>query len=248
MVVETSRFKDAEKIIKNVLASGRGTILPDEALGVIESSGISTPDYVMAKTAKEAIEASRTIGFPVVLKIVSPDVLHKSDVGGVVVDVESEEVVEKHYDEIMDNLAKNISDACIMGILVQKQVRQATEVIIGGIRDEQFGPAVMFGLGGVFVELFKDVAFRIAPVTETEALEMMKEIKGYPILSGYRGMKELDISQITKTIVTISELISNVDEIKEVELNPLFVYEKDTIAVDAKIILERSKKGTTNNE
>lgn len=241
MVVETSRFKDAEKIIKNVLASGRGTILPDEALGVIESSGISTPDYVMAKTAKEAIEASRTIGFPVVLKIVSPDVLHKSDVGGVVVDVESEEVVEKHYDEIMDNLAKNISDACIMGILVQKQVRQATEVIIGGIRDEQFGPAVMFGLGGVFVELFKDVAFGIAPVTETEALEMMKEIKGYPILSGYRGMKELDLSQITKTIVTISELISNVDEIKEVELNPLFVYEKSVVAVDARIILEGSK-------
>jgi acetyl-CoA synthetase (ADP-forming) len=248
MVVETSRFKDAEKIIKNVLASGRGTILPDEALGIIESSGISTPDYVMAKTAKEAIEASRTIGFPVVLKIASPDVSHKSDIGGVVVDVESEEDVEKHYDEIMDNLAKNISDACIMGILVQKQVPNTIQVIIGGIRDEQFGPAVMFGLGGVFVELFKDVAFRIAPATETEALEMMKEIKGYPILSGYRGMKELDISQITKTIATISELISNVDEIKEVELNPLFVYEKDTIAVDAKIILERSKKGTSINE
>jgi len=241
MVVETSRFKDAEKIIKNVLASGKGTILPDEALGIIESSGISTPDYVMAKTAKEAVEASRTIGFPVVLKIASSDVLHKSDVGGVVVGVESEEEVEKHYDEIMDNLAKDVPNACITGILVQKQVRQATEVIIGGIRDEQFGPAVMFGLGGVFVELFKDVAFRIAPVTETEALEMMKEIKGYPILSGYRGMKELDISQIAKTIVTISELISNVDEIKEVELNPLFVYEKSAVAVDARIILEGSK-------
>ncbi len=237
MTVKNAKFKDVGKIIKNVFASGRGTILPDEALGIIESSGISTPDYVMAKTAKEAIEASRTIGFPVVLKIVSPDVLHKSDVGGVAVAVESEEEVEKHYDEIMDKLAKNISDACIMGILVQKQVRQATEVIIGGIRDEQFGPAVMFGLGGVFVELFKDVAFRIAPVTETEALEMIKEIKGYSILSGYRGTKSLDILQLTKTIVTISELISNIDEIKEVELNPLFVYEKGTIAVDARIII-----------
>jgi acetyl-CoA synthetase (ADP-forming) len=237
MTVKNAKFKDVGKIIENVLASRRKALLPDEVMDVIKTSGISTPDYVMAKTAKEAIEASRTIGFPVVLKIASSDVLHKSDIGGVVVDVESEEEVEKRYDEIMENLAKNISDACITGILVQKQVRQATEVIIGGIRDEQFGPAVMFGLGGVFVELFKDVAFRIAPVTETEALEMMKEIKGYPILSGYRGMKELDISQITKTIVTISELISNVDEIKEVELNPLFVYEKDTIAVDARIIL-----------
>ncbi len=238
MVVETSRFRDAEKIIKNVLASGRGTILPDEALDIIESSGISTPDYVMAKTVKEAIEASRTIGFPVVLKVVSPDALHKSDVGGVAVDVGSEEEVEKSYNGIVGNLAKNIPDACITGILVQKQAQQATEVIIGGIRDEQFGPAVMFGLGGIFVELFKDVAFRIAPVTETEALEMMKEIKGYPILSGYRGMKKLDISQIAKTIVAISELISNVDEINEVELNPLFVYEKSVVAVDVRIIIK----------
>lgn len=238
MVVEMARFRDAEKIIKNVLASGRGTILPDEALDIIKSSGISTPDYVLVKTVKEAIEASRMIGFPVVLKVVSPDALHKSDIGGVAVDVGSEEEVEKRYNGIMDNLAKDIPDACITGILVQKQARQATETIIGGIRDEQFGPAVMFGLGGIFVELFKDAAFRIAPVTETEALEMMKEIKGYPILSGYRGMKELDISQIAKTIVTISELISNVDEIKEVELNPLFVYEKSVVAVDARIIIK----------
>ena len=192
----------------------------------------------MAKTAKEAIEASRTIGFPVVLKVVSPDALHKSDIGGVAVDVRSEEEVEKSYNGIVGNLAKDIPDACITGILVQKQAQQATEVIIGGIRDKQFGPAVMFGLGGIFVELFKDAAFRIAPVTETEALEMMKEIKGYPILSGYRGMKELDISQIAKTIVTISALISNVDEIKEVELNPLFVYEKSVVAVDARIIIK----------
>ncbi len=237
MTVKNAKFKDVGKIIENVLASRRKALLPDEVMDVIKTSGISTPDYVMAKTAKEAIEASRTIGFPVVLKIASSDVLHKSDIGGVAVGVGSEEVVEKRYNEIMENLAKNISDACITGILVQKQVRQATEVIIGGIRDEQFGPAVMFGLGGVFVELFKDVAFRIAPVTETEALEMIKEIKGYSILSGYRDTKSLDILQLTKTIVTISELISNVDEIKEVELNPLFVYEKDTIAVDAKIIL-----------
>ena len=237
MTVKNAKFKDVGKIIENVLASRRKALLPDEVMDVIKTSGISTPDYVMAKTAKEAIEASRTIGFPVVLKIASSDVLHKSDIGGVAVDVGSEEEVEKRYNEIMNNSIKKVPNALIAGILVQKQVPNTIQVIIGGIRDNQFGPAVMFGLGGVFVELFKDVAFRIAPVTETEALEMMKEIKGYPILSGYRGMKELDISQITKTIVTISELISNVDEIKEVELNPLFVYEKDTIAVDARIIL-----------
>ena len=237
MVVETSRFKDAGKIIKNVLASGGEIVPPNKVMDIIKSYGISTPSYVLAKTLNEALKASKAIGFPVVLKIASSDVLHKSDIGGVVVDVESEEEVEKRYNEIMNNSIKKVPNALIAGILVQKQVPNTIQVIIGGIRDNQFGPAVMFGLGGVFVELFKDVAFRIAPVTETEALEMMKEIKGYPILSGYRGMKELDISQIAKTIVTISELISNVDEIKEVELNPLFVYEKGTIAVDARIIL-----------
>ena len=237
MVVETSRFKDAEKIIKNVLASGGEIVPPNKVMDIIKSYGISTPSYVLAKTLNEALKASKAIGFPVVLKIASSDVLHKSDIGGVVVDVESEEEVEKRYNEIMNNSIKKVPNALIAGILVQKQVPNTIQVIIGGIRDNQFGPAVMFGLGGVFVELFKDVAFRIAPVTETEALEMMKEIKGYPILSGYRGMKELDISQIAKTIVTISELISNVDEINEVELNPLFVYEKSVVAVDARIIL-----------
>ncbi len=237
MTIKNAKFKDTEEIIKDVLASGGEIVPPNKVMDIIESYGISTPDYVLAKTVKEAIEASRTIGFPVVLKIASSDVLHKSDIGGVAVGVGSEEEVEKRYNEIMNNSIKKVPNALIAGILVQKQVPNTIQVIVGGIRDNQFGPAVMFGLGGIFVELFKDVAFRIAPVTETEALEMMKEIKGYHILSGYRGMKELAISKITKTIVTISELISNIDEIKEVELNPLFVYEKDTIAVDAKIIL-----------
>ncbi len=237
MVVETSRFKDTEKIIKDVLASGGEIVPPNKVMDIIKSYGISTPSHALAKTLNEALKASKAIGFPVVLKIASSDVLHKSDIGGVAVGVGSEEEVEKRYNEIMNNSIKKVPNALIAGILVQKQVPNTIQVIIGGIRDNQFGPAVMFGLGGIFVELFKDVAFRIAPVTETEALEMMKEIKGYHILSGYRGMKELAISKITKTIVTISELISNIDEIKEVELNPLFVYEKDTIAVDAKIIL-----------
>jgi len=238
MVVNTEKFKETEKIIKNILIRENGTVLPDKALDIIKSIGIRTPAYVLVKTVKEAIEASKAIGFPVVLKIASPDVLHKSDVGGVVIDVKSEEEVAENYHKVMDNLAGVVSDARIKGVLVQKQAQQATQVIIGGIMDEQFGPAVMFGLGGVFVELFKDVSFRIAPVTETEALEMIKEIKGYPILSGYRGAKMLDIPQLTKAIVTISELISSLDEIKEVELNPLLVYEKGITTVDARIILE----------
>ncbi len=237
MVVESARNKDAEKIVEKIQASGRKVALPDEALAMVKLFGIDVPDYALVKTAEEAVEVSKEIGFPLVLKIASQDVLHKSDMGGVVINLRNVEEVERNYNKVLGNLKRIAPDALIGGVLIQKQMPEATHLIVGGLYDEQFGPAVMFGLGGVFVELFKDVSFRIAPITETEALEMVKEIKAYPVLSGYRGMKELAISQLIKTIVTISELISDVDEIKEVELNPLFVYEKDTIAVDARIIL-----------
>ncbi|MGR3176200.1 MAG: acetate--CoA ligase family protein [Candidatus Scalindua sp.] len=237
MAVKNTKFKDAVEIIENALASGRKILLPDEAMDIIKSSGIPTPAYALAKTANEALTAAKSMGFPVVLKIVSPDVLHKSDVGGVVVGVKNEKEVERNYNEIMNNLTKKVQDADIMGMLVEKQVPTTTEVIVGGIRDEQFGPTVMFGLGGIFVELFKDVVFRIAPVTETEALEMIGEIKGYSVLNGYRGTEKLDIQKLSKTVVTVSELISDIDEIKEVELNPLLVYTEGVTAVDARIII-----------
>ena len=237
MAAENTKSKDAGEIIENVLASGRKILLPDEAMDVIKSSGISTPAYALAKAANEALTAAKSMGFPVVLKIVSPDVLHKSDVGGVVVGVENDREVERNYNEIMNNLIRKVPDADIMGILVEKQVPSTTEVIVGGIRDEQFGATVMFGLGGVFVELFKDVVFRIAPVTEAEALEMISEIKGYSVLNGYRGTERLDIQKLAKTVVAVSELISDIGKIKEVELNPLLVYPEGATAVDARIII-----------
>jgi acetyl-CoA synthetase (ADP-forming) len=244
MAIETTKIKGAEKIVKKVLAAGREILLPDEALDIIKSSGISTPDYALVNTVEEAINTSKAIGFPVVLKIASTDALHKSDINGVAIGIKSELEVEKSYNEIIHNLKKSVPGACISGVLVQKQAPEAAHVIIGGIRDVQFGPAVMFGLGGIFVEVFKDVTFRIAPVTETEALEMVKEIKGYSILSGYRGAKILDIQQLSKAIVTISELISNIDEIQEVELNPLLVYEQGVTAVDARLILKAQELTT----
>jgi acetyl-CoA synthetase (ADP-forming) len=237
MAVKNTKFKDVGKIIENALASGRKILLPDEAMDIIKSSGISTPAYALAKTTNEAVTVAKSMGFPVVLKIVSPDVLHKSDVGGVVVGVENDKEVERNYNEIMNNLIKKVPDADIIGMLVEKQAPTTTEVIVGGIRDEQFGPTVMFGLGGIFVELFKDVVFRIAPVTEAEALEMIEEIKGYKVLNGYRGTEKLDIQKLSKTVVTVSELISDIDEIKEVELNPLLVYTEGVTAVDARIII-----------
>ena len=238
MVVETSKNREAEKIVEKILASGRKVALPDESLAMVKLFGVDVPDYALVKTAEEAVEVSKKIGFPLVLKIASQDVLHKSDIGGVVVNLKNVEEVERNYNKVLDSLKRIVPDARIGGVLIQKQLLEATHLIVGGVYDEQFGPAVMFGLGGVFVELFKDVSFRIAPVTETEAMEMVKEIKAYPVLSGYRGSKKLDIEQVTKTIVNISELITNICIIKEVELNPLFAYEKSVKAVDARIILK----------
>lgn len=230
--------KSAEKIIKNVMRSDKGIVLPHQALDIIKAIGIPTPAYLLANTQKEAVEAAGSLGFPVVLKISTPSVLHKSDVGGVAVNVRSREEVENCCHDIMRNLSINMPGADITGILVEKQVMPTTEVIVGALRDEQFGPTVMVGLGGVFVELFADVSFRIAPVTEKEALMMIQEIKGYRILSGYRGTKMLDIPQVARTVAAVSELISEIDRIREIELNPLLVYEKGVVAVDARIILE----------
>ncbi len=238
MVVETSKNREAEKIVEKILASGRKVALPDESLAMVKLFGVDVPDCALVKTAEEAVEVSKKIGFPLALKIASQDVPHKSDIGGVVLNMENVQEVERNYHKVLDNMKRVVPEAQIGGVLIQKQLPEATHLIVGGVYDEQFGPAVMFGLGGVFVELFKDVSFRIAPVTETEALEMIKEIKAYPVLSGYRGSKKLDIEQMTETIINISELITNISTIKEIELNPLFAYEKSVAAVDARVILK----------
>ncbi len=238
MVVKISKNREVEKIVERIQASGRNIALPDESLAMVKLFGIEVPESALVNTVEEAVEVSKRIGFPLVLKIASQDVLHKSDIGGVIVNLKNVEEVERCYAKVLDNMKMTAPDARIEGVLIQKQLPEATRLIVGGVCDEQFGPAVMFGLGGVFVELFKDVSFRIAPVTETEAMEMVKEIKAYPVLSGYRCSKKLDIEQVTKAIVNISELITNISTIKEIELNPLFAYEKSAKAVDARVILK----------
>ena len=236
--ISSDTIKEAANILKNIPSEAENIVHPDKALDIIKSLGITTPPYLLTKTPEEAVEAAELLGFPVVLKVSSPEILHKSDVGGVAVNVKNREDTKRHYHAIMSNISRNMPDANLNGILVEKQFPRATEVIVGGIRDEQFGPTVMFGLGGIFVEIFADVSFRIAPVTEAEALKMIQDVKGYRILSGYRGGKVMDVQQLIKSIVAISELISHIDRIKEIELNPLFVYEKGAVAVDARIILE----------
>jgi acetyl-CoA synthetase (ADP-forming) len=194
--------------------------------------------FKVAHTQDEAERYAGQIGCPVALKIVSPDVLHKWDVGGVMLDLESATDVKNAYKKILENVKRHKPDAKIIGVIVQEMATPSTEVIVGSTKDPQFGPALMFGLGGIFVEILKDVAFRIAPITEADAREMIAEVKGYPILKGYRGQPPADIDALVKILVNTSKLVMDHDEIKELDLNPVMVYEKGAKAVDARIILE----------
>jgi acyl-CoA synthetase (NDP forming) len=226
------------KIFEKAKAEGRNFLLEPEAKTVCKEYGIPVTELKIAKTAEEAAQFSEEIGYPTVLKIISPDVLHKFDVGGVILNVSSREDARNAYNKIVENVKKHKPDAKIDGILVQEMVPSSTEVIVGAIKDAQFGPTLMFGLGGTFVEVMKDVSFRVAPITKVDAREMISEIKAYPILRGYRGQAPRDIDAITKILLSTSKLIMDHQDIKELDLNPVMVYEKGAKTVDARIILE----------
>jgi len=232
--------RKVKKIFKEVRTEGRNFLLEHEAKMVCKEYRIPITKFKMAKTAEEAAKFSEEIGYPTVLKIVSPDVLHKFDVGGVILNVNSRKEARLAYNKIIENVRKNRTDARINGILIQEMAPSSTEVIIGAIKDSQFGPTLMFGFGGIFVEVMKDVAFRIAPIIEEDAKEMITEIKAYPILRGYRGQPPADIDTIVKILVNMSKLIMDYQEIKELDLNPVIVYEKGAKTVDARIILEQN--------
>jgi acetyl-CoA synthetase (ADP-forming) len=216
----------------------RKFLLETEAKAVCMEYGIPVTRFSLAKTEKEAVVCAERLGFPVVLKIVSPDILHKSDVGGVLIDLKSAADVRKGYAQILRNVKKHKANAKIMGVLVQEMAPVATEVIVGAVKDPQFGPAVMFGLGGIFVEVLKDVTFRIAPVSRVEACEMIGEVKAYPLLKGYRNTPAADVDAIVKIVLCASRLVMDHQEIKELDLNPILVYEKGAKTVDARIVLE----------
>ena len=218
---------------------GRSVLTEFESKRILKQVGISVVETKLAETQKEAVSLSRKMGFPVALKIASPDVIHKSDSGGVKLSLNNMTEVKKAYDEILRKVRKRYPGAVIHGVSVQKMIRPGTEVIVGTSKDPQFGPVIMFGLGGVFVELLKDVSFRVIPVERRDAQEMINEIKGYPILQGYRGKEPANISALVETILKVSKLIEENPQIKELELNPIFAYRDKAVAVDARIILEK---------
>lgn len=226
------------QILKRVAEDGRKILLENEAKSVCMEYGIPVAKFKLAKSEVEAVKAAEEIGYPVVLKVVSPDIVHKSDVGGVILNLKNSSDVQSAYKQILENVKAKKEEAKILGVLVQEMAPPSTEVIVGTIKDPQFGHALMFGLGGVFVEVLKDVTFKIAPVTEAEAREMITEVKAYPLLRGYRNMPPADIDAIVHILLNTSRLVMENPKIKELDLNPIIVYEKGAKTVDARIILE----------
>jgi len=228
-----------EQIFNQAKQEDRTTLTEIESKELLKEAGIPVTDTRLARTEKEAISLSKEIGFPVVLKIVSPDVLHKTDSGGVKLSLRNAYQVRNAYHEILSSIRKSFPQANILGVSVQKMARQGVEVIIGMTKDPQFGPVLMFGLGGILVELLEDVSFRIIPLNRIDARDMISEIKGYPLLEGYRGQEGVSISTLQNIIMVTSEFVDHTPEIRELDLNPIFAHKDGAIAVDARIILER---------
>lgn len=227
-----------DEVISAAKKEGRTYLTELESKQILKEAGIDTTEIMLATTKEEAVSRSKELGFPVALKIVSPDVLHKTDVGGVKLSLKNEKDVGKAFDEIISSIKKHEPTANIQGVSVQHMARPGTEVIIGMSKDPQFGPVLMFGLGGILVEVLKDVSFRIVPLTRRDAGEMIREIKGYPVLEGYRGQEPANIAVLEDILLKVSDFVENRPEIKELDINPIFAYRDGALAVDARVILE----------
>ena len=228
MKVDTKPFEVAKK-------EGRDFLLEHEALRVFESINVTFPANILAQNADEAVKFAKKVGFPVVIKAMSPKILHKSDYKAVVIGIDTEEELKNKYNDMVKRLGKYD----LVGILVEKQVKKGTEIIIGMNIDSTFGPVVAFGIGGIFVEAIQDVTFRLCPTTKERALRMIDEIKMQKMLNGFRGLPPVDRDALADMIVSVSELAMELDEyIKEIDLNPVIANEDGVYGVDARIILK----------
>jgi acyl-CoA synthetase (NDP forming) len=224
-------------VIAAARAEGRTLLTEVESKQLLAEAGIPVAMAHLAKKPKRAVEIADELGYPVVMKIVSTDIAHKSDVGGVAVGLSDAKAVRKAYKEMLAKVAEVAPEANIQGVAIQSMAKQGTEVIVGSTTDPQFGPVMMFGLGGVFVEVLKDVAFRIVPLEARDASQMVREIKGLPILQGVRGQAPADIEAIETLILQVSDFMVAHPEIAELDLNPVFAYDDGVIAVDARMVL-----------
>ncbi|MBW2131147.1 MAG: acetate--CoA ligase family protein [Deltaproteobacteria bacterium] len=240
--------KRARKIIEGALKEDRRILLEHNAKQILRLHGAPVPDDTLAKTADDAVAIAQKINGKVALKIVSPDVLHKSDAGGVRINLETEEEIRNAFAEIITNVRDYDPDADIRGILVSPMAKPGLEVIVGTKIDDQFGPIILFGLGGVMVEILKDVAFRVLPISPRGAKLMIDELKSSPLLDGFRGSSPLDKEALRKLLLTVSEIIESYPEIEEMDLNPVLVHEQGhgVSIVDARIILKAPEENISS--
>ena len=231
-----------KEIIQIARTEDRTFLLEPESKALMNELGITTTKYQVAENADDAKKIAKKIGFPVVMKIVSPQIIHKTDAGGVKLNIANENEAVKAFNEIVANCKRYNKNADIRGILIEKMVKASTEIIVGVTRDPTFGPAIMFGLGGIFVELLKDVSFRIAPIETKDAKEMISEIKALPMLQGFRGGPNVDPKLIVDVLMKISQFsVDYIDDVLEIDLNPIFAYDDRLLTVDARIILTEKK-------
>lgn len=231
-----------ESTIDKALSDGRSFLLANEGQNVMRAAGITIPGASIAKSIDEAVKQAEAIGYPVVMKVVSRDILHKSDAGGVALDIENKNEVVDAYEAIMRNCRSYSESAIIDGIEVCEMVKKGTELIVGARKDAQMGPIVMCGLGGIYVEVMKDIAFRAATLNRKEALKMLSEIRSYSLLLGVRGEDQKDIDVVVDTIIKAATIIRMIKRITDIEINPVVVYEKGLglKAVDVRILIKKS--------
>ena len=226
-------------IFEKVKQTGHHDLDEKDAKEVISAYGFKIPKNMLATSEVDAVKVANEIGYPVVLKISSPDILHKSDFGGVVIGVKNEVEVRRYFCDITQKARRLLPDAEIKGVLVQQMITGGKELALGMSRDPQFGPLIMFGLGGIYIEILKDITFRIAPIGIEDAKEMIQEIRSFPLLKGTRGERPVDINAIVDNILWLSQMVTDFPEIMEMDINPLFVLPEGegTIALDARITI-----------
>ena len=229
-----------ESVVELAHSEGRDLLNEVEAKQLLAQAGVPVVETVLATSLEEAKLAAEKIGYPVVVKVVSADISHKSDVGGVKIGLADAEEVGQAFQDIMANSKKALPEAVITGVAVQGMASEGIEVIVGMVRDPQFGPVMMFGLGGIFVELLKDVSFRVLPLSERDARQMVDDIKGQAILDGVRGQAAADKTALCQLILNVGQFIEQHPEIQELDMNPVFAYAEGAVAVDARIVLNRA--------
>ncbi|MCE4607246.1 MAG: acetate--CoA ligase family protein [Desulfurococcales archaeon] len=228
---------DSTEIIDKAISEGRSKLLEDEAYDLLSLYGVAVPDHCIARNIEELGSCANKVRYPHVLKVMSPDIVHKSDVGGVIVGVKNIDEDIDAYKRIVESVNKKAPGSRVTGVLVQHMVPQGLEVIVGGIRDRFFDTVVMFGLGGILVEVLRDVSFRVSPLTYNDAIEMLDDIQARKVLYGVRGMPPRDRNALAKIIYGVYQLMDKHRNIKEIDLNPVMSYERGACVADARVII-----------